>query len=382
MSRPTEIVPLLRTLVSLPSVNPMGRDVPDRAPWRERRLTDFLEGWLAPLEVQTVRRTVAPGRDNLIALWPGTGGAVHRMLQAHQDTVPAEGMTVDPFAATTADGRLHGRGACDVKGPMAAMLVAFSRVVAERPAGVGPVTLALTVDEEHGFTGVRELVAHGPLPDECVVAEPTSLDVVHAHKGVVRWALEVGGVACHSATPWLGRSAIDRAAECVLALRDHGTELARTVDPLLGPATLSVGAIAGGSAVNVVPDRCRLEIDRRLIPGEGDALATARRFLQDRGLWDDDCRFGTPWVFQPPMAAAGNGNLVRSLGLAIDRVRGAHEVRAVAYATDAGALGAAGVPCVVFGPGSIDQAHTADEWIELSQIDTAAEILHRWLTVG
>src|SRR5205807_7061461 len=166
------------------------------------------------------------------------------LLDAHQDTVPADGMTIEPFSPVIEGSRLYGRGACDIKGGMAAMLAAFARLVRERPAGSASVVMACTVDEEFTHTGSSQLAADLPAADFAIVAEPTRLDIVNRHKGAVRWKIRTRGVACHSSTPARGANAIYRMADVVQALAAYAAALADSrPDPVLGPASLSVGRI-------------------------------------------------------------------------------------------------------------------------------------------
>ena len=170
---------------------------------------------------------MAPGRDNLIATFTPPNPSLHLLWEAHQDTVPADGMTIEPFGGVVRDGKLYGRGACDVKAGGAAMLAAFARLALDPRPGSTAVTLAFTVDEEHTFLGVQALVADGVRADLAVVAEPTSLDLVTSHKGVVRWAVETRGVACHSSRPQDGVNAVYAAARLVTRLEQHAAELSR-----------------------------------------------------------------------------------------------------------------------------------------------------------
>ena len=149
-----------------------------------------------------MHQPVAAGRDNVVATYaPPHPAPFAALFEAHQDTVPVDGMTVEPFGARIENGRLYGRGACDVKAGVAVMLAAFARLVREKPPGSAAVTLAFTVDEEHAGAGVQELMRAGVRADYAVVAEPTLLNIVNAHKGVVRWVLETAGRACHSSRP-------------------------------------------------------------------------------------------------------------------------------------------------------------------------------------
>jgi acetylornithine deacetylase len=376
---------LLRNLVRLPSLNPMGRVDPDPALFLERRVTDHLEALLRGLGVHYHRQTVAPGRDNLVAWYLPHGAERVILFEVHQDTVPVEGMTVDPIGGEVRDGRLFGRGACDVKGGMAAMLTAFGRLVAAKPAGAAGVVLAFTVDEEHTFLGVQELVkgALPARPDFAIVAEPTRLNIVHAHKGVVRWHLRTAGRSCHSSAPEQGTNAVYRMGRLLPAVEEYAARLAAgPADPLLGPPTLSLGRILGGTSVNTVPDFCTAEIDRRLVSREVPADAPGH-FAEALAAAVPGVPFevSPPWLHCPALAPEGSEEAVRRLGAAIDAVTGSHRVHAVPFGTDASTLAGAGIPSVVFGPGDIAQAHTRDEWIELREVEQAAEILWR-LAVG
>ncbi len=368
---------LLSDLVRLPSVNPMGRtDLPPEILF-ESRVIDRWEAELRTLGVQVRRQPVAPGRDNLIATFEG-GGSSTILLEAHTDTVPVDGMTIDPFGGVIEGGRLYGRGACDVKGGGVAMYGAYRRLVLEKPANAPRVILAFTVDEEHTFLGAQALVKSGLKADFAIVAEPTSLNIVRSHKGVVRWQIETTGRACHSSKPQDGINAVYRMGGILTAIERYAAELqARTPDANLGARTLVVGTIRGGVSPNTVPDRCIIDIDRRLLPGESatEAIDDLNRYLQG-------FEFAAlpPKLACPPLLPNGGDDCVARLGAAIDRVRGRHEVWNVPYGTDASTIQEAGIPAVVFGPGDIAQAHTKDEWIDLAELEAAAEVLFGFLT--
>lgn len=380
-----DLLQLLAQLVRRPSINPMGRtDIPAHLLY-ESRVTDYLESLLRDLDVRTERQTVASGRDNLVARYlPPTPAPFRVLWEAHQDTVPVDGMVIDPFAATIAGDRLSGRGACDVKAGIACMLTAFARLVAEKPPGSAAVTLAFTVDEEHTFLGVQQLMNSGVRADCAIVAEPTELNIVQAHKGVVRWAIETTGVACHSSRPEQGVNAVYRMARVIRRVEEYAAQLQQSrSDPLLGPPTLSVGVVQGGVSPNTVPDQCRIEIDRRLLPGEDPAAVVAEvdSFLRS------DPTIDFPFVFVPRLAClslspTGSDTVTARLGRAINGIVGKHDVVAVPYGTDASTIAAAGIPAVVFGPGNIAQAHTKDEWVDLRQVESAAEILFRFACGG
>jgi acetylornithine deacetylase len=385
----------LRKLVAIPSVNPMGQDEsgPDLG---EARLTNHLASLFDSLGIEHHRDPVHPGRDNLIARIDGEvpcdrGGPLI-LLGAHQDTVPVGGMTIEPFSPRIKDGRLYGRGSCDVKGGMAAMLVAAARLADERPAGMPTVIVACTVNEEEGFSGARALarMCSGGgsviprLPDAAVIAEPTDLDVVVAHKGVTRWQCHTRGRAGHSCRPEAGENAIYKMAAVLEALQRYHREVLPGLGshPLCGTATLSVGTIHGGVVVNTIPDRCTIEIDRRLRPGEVAAAAHRHlaEYLASLPGQTEPPTLDPPFMEGPAMSNADNGPLADRLASLVEEVAGRCRRLGVPYATDAAFLAAEGVPTVVFGPGSIAQAHTNDEWISLDQVERATEILYRFVS--
>jgi acetylornithine deacetylase len=349
-------------------------------------MTRLIERWAAKRGIPCERRPVAPLRDNVLLRYAVPKPAFTLLLEVHQDTVPVDGMTIDPFAGEIRDGRLYGRGACDVKGGMASMLAVMDRLHREKPATGGNVVLACTVDEEHTFIGVQQLMKEGLKADFAVCAEPTNLRIVDAHKGVARWRITTAGKACHSSAPEGGVNAIYRMARLLGAVEDYAEHLRRSPsDHRLGSPTISVGRIGGGTGVNIVPDRCWIDIDRRLLPGElpEEASRSLERFLSSHPAVD------FPFQSEPlvlacpslrPLETGRGKELTQRLGEAIDRFAGPHRVEAVPYGTDASSIAEAGIPAVVFGPGDIAQAHTADEWIELKQVEQAAEILFSMAT--
>lgn len=386
-----DAVTLLQDLVAIPSVNPMGR--PLKGPeYFEGRVSDYLENFFRSLQVPYLRQQVHPGRDNLIARFDRPGSQATIMLDAHQDTVPVDGMTIPPYQPEIRAGRLYGRGSCDVKGGMAAMLAAFARLVRERPPQAASVIMSCTCDEEEQATGARALASlwsdpakRTPLipapPSLILVAEPTDLHVVVAHRGAVRWKIRTRGRSCHSSRPDLGENAVYKMAQVVLCLERYASELANMVPshPLCGTATLSVGIISGGISVNTVPDECVIEIDRRTLPGEkgADVIPQVAAYLRER--LDVDFEMLPPWCHGENLSDEHNGPWADRLMRHVTAVAGPREKVGVAYGTNASRMVTTPpVPAVVFGPGSINQAHTLDEWIDLNELQLASEIYYRF----
>lgn len=383
-------IDLLKTvadLIRLPSVNPMGRTVQPEIHF-EHRVTAYLQQLFEDLGVPFERQTLAPGRDNIVARLDGAipqerGGKLV-MFEAHQDTVPVDGMIIPPFEPRMGSGRVYGRGACDIKGGMASMLWAFSRLATERPSGMPSVVMACSVNEEHGVDGATKLaelwsspnsILHRR-PDMAIVAEPTMLDVVVAHKGVVRWRMRTHGRAVHSSRPEQGENAVFKMAHLLKALEHY----AQTVVPGLGNdrwvgnPTLSVGLISGGISVNTVPDECVIEVDRRLLPSENpwEAFHHALKYCEQ--AVDTTITHERPFAEAFGLSDELNGALAESLGNVAKPFGGGQRI-GVPFGTNAPPYAMTGVPTVVFGPGSINQAHTNDEWVAVEQLQSAGEIL-------
>jgi acetylornithine deacetylase len=393
---PLDVVETLADLVRIPSVNPMGRNVAGEI-YYEHRVTAYLESLFRQHSLPFERHQVAPLRENIIVRVEGStppedGGPI-LMFEAHQDTVPIDGMEVEPFGAVIEEGKLFGRGACDIKGGMAAMLAAVLRLADERPANRPTVVLACTVNEEHGFTGAThwadtymgrkdlksKLLERSP--DACIVAEPTELNVVVAHKGACRWRCHTTGLAAHSSQPERGDNAFYHMGRVLMVLEQYARDVVPHLNthPLVGHPTLSVGLIGGGISVNTVPDRCTIEIDRRVLPGEDPDAA----FTHAVTHLNSYVTTGTPVIHDKPfmltkgLADDHNGPLAERLAQSIHHHASTAGQRiGVPFGTDAPHYAATGCPTVVFGPGSIAQAHTKDEWIDVGQLQTSAEILY------
>jgi len=394
---PFDLVGTLSDLISLPSVNPMGRDL--KGPeFLEYRVTDYLEALFQRLGVRYERQTVEPKRDNIIARIDGQpspldGGGL-LLFEAHQDTVPVDGMTIPPWTPLVRDGRIYGRGSCDIKGGMTAMLGAFARLAEERPPGMPTLVMACTVNEEHGYTGATALTElwnqPGSIvlrrPDYAVIAEPTKLDVVVAHKGTVRWRAHTRGKAVHSSQPHLGDNAIYKMARLLAALEAYQREVAPGLPQhrLCGRVTLSVGTIRGGISVNTVPDRCTIEIDRRVLPGETreSAYRHVIEYVTTFPGIDFEIEHERPFLEGEPLADGNNAAIANRLAEISRGLSGHGECVGVPFGTDAAQISLAGVPSVVFGPGSIDQAHTADEWLPLAELELASETLYQLARQG
>lgn len=365
---------LLSELIALPSVNPAF--LPAGHPQAgEQRVADFLAATAARAGLGIEFQTVLPGRSNLIARLSPPGKIRHRLLLApHLDTVPAAAES--QLLPRKKNGRIAGRGACDTKGSVAAMLSAL-RDLARSPARpqATEIIFAGLVDEENAQAGSRAFAASGFKADLAIVGEPTQLKVVTAHKGSLWLRLETRGTSAHGARPELGRNAVHAMARIVDTLEtDYATRLRRRRHPLLGHATVNVGMIHGGTQPNIVPDACAITIDRRTLPGETET-GVRREIIALLARKKLRAAFSRAKLAPSrPLETKTSLPLVRQFMHAARQTRPA----GVDYFCDASVLAAAGIPSVVFGPGDIAQAHTADEWISLASLQRAREMLLRF----
>ncbi len=367
-----ELLSLLRELVAIPSMNPYLRADPGEG-YGEERLATRLAQILREAGLEVEISQLAPTRCNLLARLPGDGGRP-LLFVAHLDTVPADNMTIAPFAAEVRDGHLYGRGACDNKAALAAMTHALCRVARKR-ANSCPILLAATADEECGYAGIRALLAHRLEARAAFVGEPTALDLVVAHKGVVRWTLTTTGKSAHAADPTAGQNAIYPMAHLVAELEKIGEGLLRQPPhPLLGTPCLNVGTIHGGHSVNTVPDRCVAEVDWRFLPGGSaeEAEAILSEIAERHGATLE--RFFTANAFE----VAEDSEPVALARRALAAAGREAALTGAPYATEAPEVLAAGIPCVVFGPGDPEKAHAADESVEVAQVEAAAAA-YEWL---
>jgi acetylornithine deacetylase/succinyl-diaminopimelate desuccinylase family protein len=371
-----EVTRILSDLVGIPSMNPMGRDRSGPS-YAEGQIADYIATYLRRRGLDVQVDEVSPGRPNVAGYVQRNSGTTV-LLEAHLDTVHADNMVIDPFRPEIRDGKLFGRGSCDTKASLAAFVHVACRI-AEKAAAACNVVLLAVSDEEYRFTGARHAVARGIRADFGIAGEPTGLRIVRAHKGVTRWRIVTEGKAAHSAYPERGENAIYIMGRILTRLeRFAGGLHVATGHPALGARTLSVGVIEGGQAVNIVPDRCWIDVDRRTLPGEttGDTLDPVRQLLGDIDGW----MFEAPYLSVAGMEVDAGAPVVTKLATAITSTIGSAVVETANYATDAGFYNAAGIPTVVFGPGHIERAHTDSEYVELDEVHQAVAILERFLS--
>lgn len=365
---------LLQSLIRIPSVDPDGE--PGTTGVGEKACAEFVANFLEDSGAKAVLEEVLPGRPNVIGRFPsGQEGKPVLLFGPHLDTVSVLGMSIDPFGAEVRDGRVYGRGASDTKGPMAAMLWALHELRGDIPQLPWEIHFAGFMSEETAQHGSKHFARnHGQDCAFAIIAEPTKLQVVHTHKGCLWATIDTFGRAAHGATPENGVNAIQSMARLVVAL-DQEFRLILTEasghDATLGHATMNLGVIQGGSKANIVPDHCRLTVDIRTTPAlmqAGGAWALLENFVKSivpNALVD--CSYEAKPLFTDPAHPLVE-SLARDYGLA-----------GAPWFCDAAVMAQAGVPSVAIGPGSIDQAHTKDEWLSLDDLEAGVAFFKKFL---
>lgn len=368
---PDEAVEICRDLVRAPSPNPPGD---------EREVADAAAGWLDRLGLPCERVEPEPGRVSLVSTW-GRGTGKTLLFNGHYDVVPVndpDEWPHPPFEGVVHDGHLYGRGSVDMKAGIASCLAAVSALARAGVEPNGRLLLQLVADEEAlGALGTKALLDAGHCEgvDEAVVGEPTDMHLVTAERGAAWFKIVTEGVSAHGSTPQLGVNAIEHMARVVPAVASMRF---RKLHELLGAPTVNVGVVRGGSKVNMVPDHCEIEIDRRTIPGEtrDEVIGEFEAVLDELRSEHPDLQAKIADVSWAEPCESPEGTTMRDL-LAESREAFEVEGSEIGYmgATDARFLIAeAGIPTVIFGPGDVRQAHTTGEHVAVGQLVDAARI--------
>ncbi len=369
-SRPQSCEELLAQMISFETVNQLFGGPKHGEELLVKHLEKLATAWGLP----TRRMPVPQGGDNLLVSCEVAPEAPWLLFESHIDTVTTIGMTVDPLQAKVDGDRIYGRGACDTKGSGAAMFWALQEYArgTDRRFNVG---LIFALDEEARMTGAQafsatELKEFLPNLSGMIIGEPTLMGPVVATNGVMRWKTITRGKAVHSSVPAKGRSAISAMLRVVEALESRYVPAVTKRHPMTGSAAMSVNVMRGGTQVNIIPEYCEIECDRRTVPGETEAGVWAERDAVLAGMEVEH----TDLDVVPAMPPEGSRDLLGLLQPVLARNGLGVAGRGEPYVTDASFYAAAGAPTIVLGPGNITQAHTKDEWLARDQLALAAAV--------
>jgi len=366
----SEVAELTARLVEIESINP------DVVPGGsgETEVARFVAEWCERAGLDASLEDAAPGRPNVVAVARGTGGGGALMLNAHMDTVGVAGMT-DPFAPRLDDGRLYGRGAYDMKGSLAACMLAATR--ARRRRLRGDVILTAVADEEFASAGT-EAVAATLRADAAIVTEPTEMQVAVAHRGFVAMEIETQGRAAHGSRPHLGIDAIAKMGRVLVGIEELDRRLRATpTHAHVGSGSVHASLIEGGQEYSSYPARCVLQAERRTIPGETVELAEQelRQIIARAGEGDPDfsAELRLPF-FREPFEVAEDAEIVQVVSRQAALTLGSEpEKVGVSFWADSALLAGAGIPTVLFGPRG-EGAHAEVEWVDVGDLERCVEI--------
>lgn len=365
----------LAAMIAIPSVNPFGDDaVPGR---REREMAEDLLTRFAALGLESRYWDVALGRPNVWGRLKGTGGGPTVMLAGHMDTVGVDGYP-EGHKPRIADGRVYGRGACDMKAALACYLETVRMIQETGSALRGDLIIAGICDEENLMIGSTDWGRTGPRADFGIIGEPTGLRICPAHKGQLCVFLRTEGMATHSSRPELGVNAVEHMARIIVQFAGLNVELQENGPrhPLCGTGRFSMNVIRGGTLASAIPDFCELEVDRRFLPGErtADIIAEYRARLDDLSAKVPHMKasISTPSLEIQPLDIPRTNPMVRALERAVRTVcKAPSEIAAFPGGTDAPNMG---FPCVICGPGDLAQAHGVNEFVDIRQMKLASEV--------
>lgn len=368
-----KLLQVLRRLIEINSVNPyLASDGPGEA-----EIAGYIQNVLQAMQLDVQTQAITEKAVNVIGIWRGTGGGKSLLLNGHMDTVGVSTMQIPPFVAEVKDGKVYGRGSCDMKGSLAAMIMAVDTLQKAGIQPAGDVILTFVADEEYKSIGTEALVT-AYRADAAIVCEPSDLTAVVAHKGFVWIAVEVHGKAAHGSRPAEGIDAIVKAGKLLARLETLSQELEQKQHPILGAPSIHASLISGGTELSTYPDYCRIELERRTIPGEqlSDVVAELDDLFQRLAAEDGQFQANYEITFvREPFEISEAAPIVQSLRSAYRNQLG-EEQRISGFSgwADSSLIQQAGTPTVIFGPHGAG-LHGAVEYVEFESVVRMTSIL-------
>lgn len=368
----SKLVELLKDLVKIDSVNPTL--VPGAA--GEGEIAEYLRTWMIGCGLETELVEVEPGRPNVVGVLKGTGGGKSLMLNGHIDTVGVHYMTIDPFDPKIEGNRLYGRGSYDMKGGLVASMAAVKAIVDSDTELRGDLVIAGVCDEEYASIGTEHLMKN-VVVDAAIVGEATGFNVQIAHKGFAWIDVVTHGYAAHGSAYKVGVDAIAKMGHVLIGLEAIQSILLEVEHPLVGPGSVHASIIGGGRELSTYPDHCKLEIERRLIPGENrnDVEEEMRNLLQS--LSEGDPKFKANYeitFYRAPMEVDSEEEICRLLmEVTTESLGTAPRFTGSSGWMDTQIIHDKGIPAVAFGPKG-EGAHSAVEWVDLDSVYKAAQV--------
>lgn len=386
MNRQTEVVNLLKELIAIPSINPMGMKGKNSDEYYESRIGRYIEDYIKDNNIELIKQEVYPNRYNV-------GGIVRKrkdcptiIFLSHLDTVDFDREKDNLLSPIEKDGIIYGRGAADDKAGLACMLVALKYAKENLNKINKNIIVMGVVDEEYQYKGVLKLLEEPVTKsaDMGIVGEPTSCHIVYGLKGAARWEIEVKGKSCHSSEPENGINAIYQMSKIVRCLeRYHNEELSRVVDVDLRRATLSIGVISGGIAVNIVPESCKIQVDRRLLTDEDPDEAREKVTAYLKAQPEIDFEFISHPLFtsDPAEKIRRDSVIVKIAEKACEELGIEPIIKTASFGSDQSRMIRGGIPTIMLGPGNINVAHTDNEYVHVDELEKALNIYMKMMGV-
>ena len=368
----SDVVYLLKNLIKINSVNPHmnGKG--------EGEISNFIANYLESFGVEVDMQKVADDRFNVIGILRGESDGPNLMLNGHSDTVGFEDMKIDPFVPFIENDNIHGRGACDMKGPLAGMIIAVKTLTHSDIRLKGNLLFSAVVDEEYKSIGTEKLIKKYQ-PDAVIVGEPTNFEIAISHKGFVWLEIVTYGKAAHGSIPEAGVDAITNMSKIISRICKLKKTYSNKRHKLVGTPKIHTSTIEGGTEWSVIPALCRLQLERRTIPGETSSMVfeEINQVINELSIENSSFKAGANVIFERlPMEIDYNEKIVKDLKLAIKEVRRIEpNISGQPYWTDASIfVNNANIPTCLFGPGDIRLAHSRDEYVSINDIINSAKI--------